>query len=82
MFRSADLQFVPCDEDVYQNGTVGNMELRTAGVAIFGAEFRVQVVEQQMERFEVAALVIAVDCLLVGLHVDFALRGVQNRSDE
>lgn len=43
---------------------------------------RVQVIEQQSERFEVFALVIVVDSLLIGLRIDFALRGVQYRSDE
>ena len=61
---------------------VGNMEFRTFGVAVFRAEFRVQVIEQQSERFEVFALVIVVDSLLIGLRIDFALRGVQYRSDE
>jgi hypothetical protein len=70
------------DADVYQNRTVGNMEFRTFGVAVFRAEFRVQVIEQQSERFEVFALVIVVDSLLIGLRIDFALRGVQYRSDE
>ena len=58
------------------------MELRAVGIAVFGAELRVQVVEQLIERPEVIALVVLVYGLLVGLHVDLALGRAEDRGDE
>ncbi len=78
----ADVQPVVRDADVHQDRSVRDMELRAVGIAVLGAEFRVQVVEQLIERPEVIALVVLVYGLLVGLHVDLALGRAEDRSDE
>ena len=76
-----DLQPSVADEDIDQDRAVGDVELRAVGIAVLGPESGIEVVEQQVERFEVFAFVVAFEALLPGLHADLALRGADRGSD-
>ena len=76
-----DLQPSVADEDIDQDRAVGDVELRAVGIAVLGPESGIEVVEQQVERLEVFAFVVAFEALLPGLHADLALRGADRGSD-
>ena len=70
----ADAHSSVADPDVDQDRAVGDAELRAVGIAVFGPELGIQVVEEQVESLEVFALAVALHALLEELLIDLALR--------
>ena len=58
------------------------MELRPLGIAVFRAEFGIQMVEQRMERFDVFIFAVQVDTFLVEVALHGTLRGVLDRRNK
>ena len=62
--------------DMYKNGTVRNVKLRTVGITVLGTKVRVQIIQQTMKSLYILTPVIQVHTLFVGFGTDSTLRRI------
>lgn len=62
--------------DMYKNGTMRNVKLRTVGITVLGTKVRVQIIQQTMKSLYIFTPVIQVHTLFVGFGTDSTLRRI------